>query len=169
MKSIISFTLKTTLLIGCLLFTGLAAGNSQAFSNKNALRGLDESHVYFDINTGDPNKLVLRLELLHRTVVKMRDEGVAVTAIAGIRGNASRFLTSGSHYVLEEDSDKKEKIRQWVTRLSEEGIRMEQCSIAADLLGIEYKDFLPELTVVDNGYISLIGYQHQGYAVVPMD
>ena len=45
---------------------------------------------------------------------------------------------------------------------------MEQCRIAADMQGIPVTDFLSPLVVVDNGYISMIGYQSQGYSLVPI-
>jgi len=34
---------------------------------------------------------------------------------------------------------------------------------------IDTKDFLPQVKIVANGYISLVGYQSQGYAFLPMD
>ena len=49
------------------------------------------------------------------------------------------------------------------------GIVMEQCQIAAQLHRIELTDFLPEVEVVQNSYISMIGYQAKGYSQVPMD
>jgi intracellular sulfur oxidation DsrE/DsrF family protein len=37
------------------------------------------------------------------------------------------------------------------------------------MLDLEVKDFLPQVEVVENGYVSLIGYQQQGYALLPLD
>jgi intracellular sulfur oxidation DsrE/DsrF family protein len=71
--------------------------------------------------------------------------------------------------VIEEDLPTKKKIHEWIQRFKERGIVMEQCRIAAGLLDIDAKDFLEQIEVVDNGYISMIGYQAQGYSQIPMD
>jgi intracellular sulfur oxidation DsrE/DsrF family protein len=56
-----------------------------------------------------------------------------------------------------------------VREFSKSGIVVEQCAIAAEIFDIPQEDFIPEVKVVGNGYISLVGYQAQGYSVVPMD
>lgn len=48
-------------------------------------------------------------------------------------------------------------------------IDVEQCYIAAGFQEIDVADFLPEVDLVTNGYVSLIGYHSQGYGLVPMD
>ena len=53
--------------------------------------------------------------------------------------------------------------------LLQHGVVIEQCSIAADMQDISHDDFLPGISIVDNGYISLIGYQARGFSVIPMD
>jgi intracellular sulfur oxidation DsrE/DsrF family protein len=57
----------------------------------------------------------------------------------------------------------------WVDHFNALGFRIEQCALAAAMLDIDPGDFLPAVKVVENGYISLIGYQQQGFALVPMD
>ena len=48
-------------------------------------------------------------------------------------------------------------------------IDLEQCRIAAGFEDIAIADFLPQVKLVANGYVSMIGYQSQGYSFVPMD
>lgn len=139
------------------------------FHNNSSLKGLKKIQVYFDVNLKDDKLLVVRMELLNRTVKQMEDAGLEVTCVIGFRGGASRFITRNEHYVLAEEVRNKRKIQDWVKRLSSRGIVVEQCAIAAELLDIPAKDFLPEVKIVGNGYISLIGYQTQGYSVVAMD
>ena len=45
---------------------------------------------------------------------------------------------------------------------------IEICLVAADLLGVDRTSILPEIKHVDNGWISLVGYQHLGYGLVPV-
>lgn len=154
------------IIIGCLTMP-LAAASSE--DNSNALAGLNTAKVYFDVSLKDDNLLVFRMELLDKTIKQMEDAGLDVSGVVGFRGGASRFITRDDHYVLEEEIDNKKKIQQWVREFAERGIVVEQCAIAAEILDIPQQDFIPEVKIVGNGYISLVGYQAQGYSVVPMD
>ena len=160
-KIFLAFTI-----IGCLTMP-LAAASSE--DNSNALAGLNTAKVYFDVSLKDDNLLVFRMELLDKTIKQMEDAGLDVSGVVGFRGGASRFITRDDHYVLEEEIDNKKKIQQWVREFAERGIVVEQCAIAAEILDIPQQDFIPEVKIVGNGYISLVGYQAQGYSVVPMD
>jgi intracellular sulfur oxidation DsrE/DsrF family protein len=139
------------------------------FDNSRSIGGLKRAQVYFDVSLKDDKLLVLRMELVDRTVKQMEEAGLEVIGVVGFRGGASRFITQSDHYVLEEEVSNKRKIQDWVKRFSSKGIAIEQCAIAAEILDIPTKDFLPEVTVVGNAYISLVGYQAKGYSVVPMD
>ncbi len=139
------------------------------FNNQNALHGLTETKVVFDINQGDPDILALRLQLIETTYQQLKTAGTAPKFILAFRGKASNFLTTGDTYIDQEDSEKKQKIETLLKHLGQLGFPLEQCSIAARLSKIDTSDFLPYIKVVANGYISLIGYQNQGYALVPME
>lgn len=163
-------TYFTSITIMALVLAFIGWSHAQTiYNNNDALKNVTQSNVYFDVSLDDDKKILLRLELLQRTTQQLKDAGVDVSVVIGFRGGASRFITKGDHYVLDEETGNKKKIQEWVSRFANEGMRLEQCSIAAELLDIAYDDFLPEITIVANGYISLIGYQNQGYAVVPMD
>ena len=163
-----TYFISITIMALVLAFVGSSHAQT-IYNNNDALKNVAQSNVYFDVSLDDDQKILLRLELLQRTTQQLKDAGVDVSVVIGFRGGASRFITKGDHYVLDEETGNKKKIQEWVSRFANEGIKLEQCSIAAELLDIAYDDFLPEITIVANGYISLIGYQNQGYAVVPMD
>lgn len=162
------FLTSITMIILVLVSIGLSHAQT-TYNNNNALKNITQSNIYFDVSLDDDQKLLLRLNLLQRTLQQMKDAGVDLSVVIGFRGGASRFITKDDHYVLKEETGNKQKIQEQVSRLANEGILIEQCSIAAELFDIAYDDFLPEVDIVGNGYISLIGYQNQGYAVVPMD
>jgi intracellular sulfur oxidation DsrE/DsrF family protein len=153
-------------MLGCLLIPLAVASNQD---NNRALQGLKSAKVYFDVSLKDDNLLVFRMELLDKTIKQMEDAGLDVSGVVGFRGGASRFITKEDHYVLEEQIINKKKIQKWVRDFSKRGIVVEQCAIAADIHDIPREDFMPEVKIVGNGYVSLVGYQAQGYSVVPMD
>lgn len=166
MKSLLSKIILPLTVVGLFAVQSLADTD---FDNKGSLEGLKKAQVYFDVSLKDDNLLVFRMELLDRTVKEMKEAGLEVTGVIGFRGGASRYITKDDHYVLEEQISNKRKIQAWVKRFSGKGIVIEQCLIAAEIFDIPTEDFLPEVTIVGNGYISLVGYQAQGYSVVPMD
>ncbi len=144
-----------------------AAGVS--YNNDKALKGLTETKAYIDLTVGEPKLLLLRLQLIEKTFSQIAEAGVSPTFVIGIRGKASNFFTKGTNYVIDSDLGDKERIAALVEKLSKLGIGLEQCRIAAGLQDIDVNDFLPQVELVANGYVSLIGYQSKGYGLVPMD
>ena len=142
---------------------------SEGFDNSNALKNISKAQVYFDVSVKESKLLLLRMELLDRTIKELEKDGLEVSGVVGFRGPASRYITKDEHYVLEESVADKKKIQEWVKTFAANGIIVEQCAIAAEILNIPADDFIPEIKIVGNGYVSLIGYQAQGYSVVPMD
>ncbi len=134
-----------------------------------ALSGSSPLKVYFDVNLGVAKKLETRLMLISKTYEQLVEQGGHPEFIVGFRGKASAFITQGNSHVDPGDLAMKKKIHQWLKTFKARGIRMEQCQIAADFTGIESQDFLPEVEVVSNGYISMLVYQNQGFAQIPMD
>jgi intracellular sulfur oxidation DsrE/DsrF family protein len=55
-----------------------------------------------------------------------------------------------------------------VEALASLGIRQEVCAVATRVFGIDNKTILSGMTLVGDGFISLIGYQAQGYHLVPV-
>ena len=162
-----SMTIILALAAACLL----AQDGSFAFARAGvtALAGVRNADVYFDVNVGEPAKLAKRLELIETTYRQLVAAGLSPRVVIGIRGKASYFFTSGDGYVLADDLPLKRAIAATAGKFRAMGFVLEQCRIAAGLQEIDVADFLPQLTIVDNGYVAMIGYQAQGYAFVPMD
>lgn len=161
--------MKRNMLIGCcVLLLTTAAGGAQ-FDTAGALRGVKRVKFVVDVNVGEPALLLKRMALLDATIRQLTEAGTKPIVVVAFRGKASRFITKGKGYVEDDQQDAKLAMRGWIERFSGRGIIIEQCALAAEILEIGLDDFLPQVTVVQNGYVSLIGYQHQGYAFLPMD
>ena len=141
---------------------------SQQKDNIRALDTLSELKIYFDIKADSAAKLEKRLLWIMDTYNQVNQKNVKATFIIGIRSKASFFITRGDEYIDEEDILTTGKIEKWLKHFVKLGIPIEQCGISAKLLDIDPQDFLPEITVVKNSYISIAGYQNRGYAYVPM-
>jgi hypothetical protein len=165
MKSVLQFVM-TFLLVAVTARIGPAA---ETYNNSNALTGVRETKVYFDVNVGEPAKLLNRLQLIDATYDQLVAAGISPLFVVGIRGKASNYFTRGDDYVLDTDLPVKRQIEAGIDRFKARHYRLEQCYIAAGLQDIDVVDFLPQLEVVASGYVSMIGYQSKGYAFVPMD
>jgi len=155
------------LLIAMLLVTAIALANQ--FTDANALKGLKAVKVVCDVNVGDPKLLLRRMELIDDTYTQLIDAGIQPTFVIVFRGPATNFITRGTRYVSPEHHAIKKEIKGWIDQFQENGFSLEQCAIAARGQKVSYKDLLPQITVVQNGYISIVAYQNKGYALLPMD
>jgi hypothetical protein len=163
---------KILLIMATMLFisTGLYADSqSDRYNNDKALKGLTETKAYFDVTIGEPKLLLIRLQLIEKTYQQLVTAGVTPAFVVGIRGKASIFFTRGKDYVLDIDLPEKEQIAAMAKKFNALKIPIEQCRIAAGFEDIDPADFLPEVELVANGYVSMIGYHSQGYGFVPID
>ena len=155
------------LLIAILLVPVTALANQ--FSDANALGGLKTVKVVCDVNVGDPKLLLRRMELIDDTYTQLIDAGIQPTIIVAFRGPATKYVTRGTRYVSPEHHAIKKEIQGWIDQFQENGFSLEQCAIAARAQKVSYEDVLPQITVVQNSYISIVAYQSRGYALLPMD
>lgn len=156
-----------SLLIAVLLMPVMAF--AEQFNNANALKGLKTVKVVCDVNVGDPKMLLRRLELIDETYTQLIDAGIQPAFIVTFRGPATNYVTRGTGYVPHEHLAIKKKIQGWIDQFHENGFSLEQCAIAARGQKVSFGDILPQITVVQNGYISIIAYQNRGFALLPMD
>ncbi len=160
--------MKTAALLTAILLAPVIIYANQV-ADANALKGLKTVKVICDVNVGDPKLLLRRMELIDETYTQLIDAGVQPTFIVTFRGPASKYVTRGTGYVSPKNHAIKKEIQGWIAQFHENGFLLEQCAIAARGQKVPYSDILPQITVVRNGYISIIAYQNKGYALLPMD
>ena len=160
--------MKTAALLIAIMFLPASTFANQ-LSDANALKGLKSVKVICDVNVGDPAQLLRRIELIDDTYTQLIDAGIKPTFIVAFRGPATNFVTRGTGYVSAEHQAIKREIQGWISQFQENGFLLEQCAIAARGQEVSYDDILPQITVVQNGYISIVAYQSKGYALLPMD
>jgi len=142
--------------------------SAEVDSNVNALTGGKEIKAYFDITVAESAKLLTQLQIIETTYSQLVASGYTPRFVVGIRGKASNFFTKKDDYVLDKDIPLKKQIASRVEQFNAHGFRIEECRFAADMQEIPVTDFLSQVVVVDNGYISMISYQSQGYSLVPI-
>lgn len=165
------FSLGATIFF--LLFSGAAYAADPIVStptDKEALRGVSEVKVIFDITTGDAKKLLSRLGLIEETRDDIQKQGVTPRFILAFRGPASLYIQKNENRVKIEDLETMGKIQEKVRVMSKDkSYRVAQCAVANRYLKVKNEDTIPEVEVVGNSFISMAAYQNKGYAYIPID
>ena len=84
------------------------------------------------------------------------------------RGPASLLTQSDTSRLKPEDRETAAKVAAKLKQLrATPGIeRLDQCGIAMRGQKVDKAQVLPEVTIVENGWITLVGYQARGYAYI---
>lgn len=162
-----SHPLFTGLLLLLLSHALLAA--APAIDDRAALGDLKHAKGVFLVDIGDAKKLNFYLEVIQGTHRNMLAQGVEPDFVLVYIGPSVKYLTG-------EPSAETEAaaggvlldIEANVAKLAELGVRQEICAVATRVFGIDNATVLPGLTLVGDGFVSLIGYQAQGYHLVPV-
>ncbi len=134
----------------------------------NALQGVTQGRVVFDINISEPKKLPLYLMVIDETISDLERQGVKPEVILAFRGKAVTLVSTDHDRFDLTDLPDIEKAAAQLEAIQKRGVRMEACSVATRLFGVDNATLLPGIQPVGNTFVSLIGYQSQGYATIPV-
>ncbi len=134
-----------------------------------ALKGVETGKVAWDISVGNPDKLLLFLKVIEETYEDLVRQGVKPDMVFTFHGPVLNLLVTDRTDVpldQEEAHDAVAKLLQ--SLMARPGVRMEVCSVAARLMGLDSSGFLTGIHYVGNTFVSQIGYQTKGYALIPI-
>lgn len=134
----------------------------------DALRGVTQGRVVFDINISQPQKLPLYLMVIDETLSDLERQGVEPEVILAFRGKAVSLISTDFAQIEMSSLQYIEQAAEQLAALQQRGVRMEACSVATRLFNIDNGTLLPGIKPVGNTFVSLIGYQAQGYATIPI-
>lgn len=141
---------------------------AQAADDKDALAGVKELKVAFDIHEGDGKALLNRLNVIDETRQSLIKQGVAPHFVLAFRGPATKLVQTDAEKVKVEDRPVAVQIQTKLAEMSRapgvDGI--EQCSVAIRQQGTKAENVIPAVKVIGNSWISLMAYQARGYAYI---
>lgn len=139
-------------------------------SDAAALSGIESGKVVWDVTVGTPSKLSLYLSVIEETYDDLERQGVPPDMIFTFHGPVVKLLSTNPPELPLDEELALEKVHEQIEALRKRpGVRMEACSVAARLLGVELDHIMPAVTPVGNTFVSLIGYQQKGYAMIPIE
>jgi intracellular sulfur oxidation DsrE/DsrF family protein len=141
---------------------------ARALDDSEALAGIKEGKIAFDMKEGDAKKLLGQLGIIEETRQSLIRQGVKPHIILTFRGPASKLVQTDQDKIKPEDREVAAKIAAKLKAMSKEpGVEgFEQCSLASRQQETKTELVLPEIKVVGNGFISLMAYQIKGYTYI---
>jgi intracellular sulfur oxidation DsrE/DsrF family protein len=156
-----------TLILALALLPGAALAGKP--SDAHALEGVTSGKIAWDINMADAKKMRLYLQVIEETYGDLERQGVAPDMILTFRGPSVRLITTDHSQVPAEQKAHHEAVAEQLEILmAKPDVRVEACSVATRLTGVDAADLLPGIEHVGNTFVSQIGYQAKGYAIIPI-
>ena len=109
--------------------------------------------------------MLLYLNVIEKTVATLKKQGVKPDFIITMRGAAVSIVSKDSEF---NSADQEQLLQAKIAALKQLGVYFEACNVAADLFAVAKEDLFPGVVLVGNTFVSLIGYQSQGYALIPL-
>ena len=145
-------------------------GITKVYSQEyKALEGLESIDAVFDFRKDDPKEVATYLNYIYQTY-----KGVNITItentdfVVVFTGSVAKLLSSNKDGFTSEEHEIIDKIAATITAMLKDGIRMEVCLFACRVSGVEPESILPGIEQVENGWLSLIGYQAKHYSLLPL-
>jgi intracellular sulfur oxidation DsrE/DsrF family protein len=137
-------------------------------NDSDALKGVTSGKVIFDINMANAKKMTLYLMVIGQTVDDLKRQGAEPDVILAFRGLSVRLISKDREAMALEDFEHLDTIAKQLAELHNKGVRMEACSVATRLFNVKNDTLLDGIKPVGNTFVSLTGYQAQGYANIPI-
>jgi intracellular sulfur oxidation DsrE/DsrF family protein len=150
----------------CLLFAVVASGFCEEYE---ALKGLKSIKAVFDVRIGNPKGAALQLKLIHDTC---KDKNIMAATkkpafVVIFIGPSVKLISKKKEGFSPEEQKILDEIATTISEMSKDGIKLEICLFAAKVFDVDPASVLPDIKHVPNGWVSLIGYEAQGYSLVP--
>ena len=160
--SIISLFFTICLLLG-------TVGNS--FSQEyETLKGLESIKAVFDFELGNPMMALVHLQVIDQT---FKDKNLQISGkkpdiVVVFIGPSVKLVSKNKSEFNAADQKIIDEFANTLSKMAQDGVKFEICLVAVKVLGVDPSSILPEIKKVGNGWISLIGYESKGYALVPV-
>jgi intracellular sulfur oxidation DsrE/DsrF family protein len=136
-----------------------------------ALKGVKGVKTVFDVSQGSPqvaNVVFWAIRNVHddkRTRSLSEPPQVAVV----FHGPAVKMISTDRNGFKDSDNEALNQFANTIQEMKNSGVRFEVCDYALKVMGVNPATVLPEIFHVDNGFISIAGYQAQGYSTITIN
>lgn len=141
----------------------------ETYDDSVALNGISSAKAVFLIDFKTAKTTAFYMDLIVGTYDGLVRQNVEPEMVVVVIGPTVKFLSKTADLELTFDYEKEfDSIQASIKALHKRGVRIEVCAIATDVFNIDNSTLPKELSIVADGFISLIGWQTQGYKLVPV-
>lgn len=146
------------------LFTGPAAAGGY----DNALKGVTRARAVFDVSQGSAKVSNIVFWAVRNVYEDASVKGLSEPPQIAVvfHGPAVKLISSDRSGFKAEEIAEIDAFQDTLRQMRKDGVILEVCDYALKVMGVDPATVIPEIDHVGNGFISVIGYQNQGYAVV---
>jgi len=163
MKSKIITVISLFIAISLLCMVSAVSGEEY-----EAMKGIKSATAVFDERESNPKNAALHLRVIHQTYEELAAMKKNPVFVLVFIGPSVKLISKNREGFSPEDQKSLDEIANTISAMSKDGIKLEICLIAAKVFNVDRASVLPEIKRVGNGWISMIGYQAQGYSLVPV-
>jgi intracellular sulfur oxidation DsrE/DsrF family protein len=150
------------------LLFALVASAAAAGGYDNALKDVKGIKALFNFSQGSPgvaNVLFWAVKNVYedQATTSLREKPQMAIVF---HGPAVKLISTDRSNFKKEDLEEIDKFQTMVRQMKKDGVKFEVCLYAAKVMKVDPATILPEIDRVGNGFISVVGYQAQGYSVV---
>lgn len=132
-----------------------------------ALEGVQELKTVFDYGHASPEAALVIFPAVRgvyqsESVTSLPHDPKAVIVF---HDAAVKFLST-ERKGSKEENETLDKVAEMIRQIKKDGVRMEVCMYAVKVFGVNPDSIMPEIEKVENGWISVAGYQAQDYSLV---
>ena len=133
-----------------------------------SMKGVESVKVVFDERESNPKIAALHLTGMHQTYKELATMKKNPVFVVVFIGPSVKLISKNREGFSPEDLKSLDEIANTISAMAKDGINLEMCLIAAKFFNVDPASVLPEIKGVGNGWIPIIGYQAQGYSLVPV-
>ena len=143
--------------------------NAQEINDKASLNGINEAKGVFLIDFTDVRTTAFYLKIIEGTHQGFVKQNVDPDLVLVFIGQTVKYLSTQQDEAFEmENEEHLLSIQNSIKNLSKLGVRLEVCAVATKVFNIDNNTIPKQMDIVADGFISLIGWQTQGYKLVPI-
>jgi len=149
-------------------FVTLLSTPALAVGYDSALKGVNNYDAVFEVTQASPKvaNIVFWAVKNAYEVAEVKKLSKAAKTVVVFHGPAVKLLSSNKAPFNGEEWAEVEKFQATLRQMKKDGVKLEVCLYAAKVMEVDKATIIPEIDQVGNGFVSVIGYQMQGYAVV---
>lgn len=137
-------------------------------SEYRALEDVESTDAVFDFRIGDPQTALNHLNLIHDMIddpnMVINDERPEIVIV--FIGPAVKLVSTDQSSFDNNQHEHLDALADKISDMYDDGVEFEICMTSAPAFDLDPDSILPEVNKVENGWITIIGYQHKGYAMI---